>query len=217
MNSKELDQIRDVFNSEFSIIKSQLEDQQKLISDTLYKLKELTISNRELTQNSKFCSLTNILSRRTLDIEIDKAISDFIDHDIDFALLVIDIDFFKDVNDKYNHENGDRVLKQVVNLLQLQIRQSDVIGRWGGEEFVIVLFDTNKMGINVVCNKLLESVRTKKITILVDGTEQFISKTISIGATLASSINKKDVHNIFSISDVKVLSAKENGRDQVIF
>jgi diguanylate cyclase (GGDEF)-like protein len=64
-------------------------------------------------------------------------------HKSDFSLMILDIDHFKETNDKYGHQVGDEVLIQICNLISNNIRESDIFGRWGGEEFILLLPQTN--------------------------------------------------------------------------
>ena len=84
-------------------------------------------------------TLTELANRRFLEIEISNRIQELIRYQWPFALIFIDIDHFKQINDRYGHAVGDKVLKAVANTLNLIGRPFDLVGRWGGDEFAVIL------------------------------------------------------------------------------
>jgi diguanylate cyclase (GGDEF)-like protein len=129
----------------------------------------------------------------------------------DMGCVMIDIDHFKKVNDTYGHLAGDIVLKEVARRLSMSIRPYDVIGRYGGEEFVVMLPDTSVEQSLVVAARIRENVRTEAIE--AEGEKLFI--TASLGVTCSSGADKC-LTDILKRADVAMYQAKADGRDRVV-
>ena len=126
-----------------------------------------------------------------------------------FGLLFIDIDHFKLVNDDYGHETGDKVIRMVANTLRHNLRATDTIGRWGGEEFLILLNDIHDNGLETVTNKLHFLVAQSRL----DNEQVSLSVTVSIGATL---ITKEDtMETVIHRADQLMYASKNAGRNRV--
>jgi GGDEF domain-containing protein len=97
------------------------------------------LNNQELERLALFDQLTQLPNRRYIDTFLDHQIRDYQTLGIPFGVLMLDLDFFKHVNDAYGHSTGDEMLKMVAGTFQNAMRRNDFIGRWGGEEFVAIL------------------------------------------------------------------------------
>jgi diguanylate cyclase len=151
--------------------------------------------------------LTQVANRFKFDHVLEYSISLSDRYSRALSMMIIDIDHFKAVNDTYGHLEGDEVLKTFAQILNDGIRKSDVIARWGGEEFVILLPDTDLSS----AIKLAESLRLKVEQY------QFISKirvTCSIGVVRWNEGENSD--QLLKRVDDKLYQAKENGRNQVV-
>ena len=124
-------------------------------------------------------------------------------------LLMIDVDRFKSINDTYGHEVGDKVLRQVVSTVSANIRESDQLIRWGGDEFILICQSVDSYGREKVADKILNCVRD--IEFMVEG--QMIPITVSIGCSNFRT-EDKDILEIISRADVALYRSKEQGRDQ---
>ena len=128
-----------------------------------------------------------------------------------------DIDFFKKVNDTYGHAVGDCVLRTVAKTIKRELRESDIASRYGGEEFIFLLPQTNIDEATVVAERLRSAVEKKKINIEEYNIENVkeISVTISIGV---SEYNKadKDPNALYEHADSVLYQAKETGRNKVV-
>jgi diguanylate cyclase (GGDEF)-like protein len=129
-----------------------------------------------------------------------------------FAIVLLDLDYFKDINDKYGHDIGDIVLQQVAGILTENIHEEDIVGRFGGEEFIILTRGgqlAKAIDIAERCRKAIE-----KEVILLD-TQRKISITASFG--VAASINPFGItkEEIIRQADQALYLAKKNGRNQV--
>jgi diguanylate cyclase (GGDEF)-like protein len=122
--------------------------------------------------------------------------------------MLIDIDFFKKVNDTYGHPQGDKVLKGVAEILKNNSREIDTVGRWGGEEFLLILTHTDLDTATSVANKLRSKIKAYDF-----GLEREI--TASFGVT-EFDIEKDTESSILSRVDANLYEAKETGRDKVI-
>lgn len=159
---------------------------------------------KELAMRDKLTSLYN----RHMFLEIFKqTISRMKRFDVKSVIIMADIDHFKTINDKYGHNKGDYVLKQFADILKQNIRESDTPARWGGEEFIILLPNTNiKDGINIA----------EKIRVFIEQTDFKIKKTItcSFGVTEIEP-DDSDIAAIIERADKMLYKVKKNGRNRV--
>lgn len=126
-------------------------------------------------------ALTGLFNRRTIERKLQGSLAEWQQEGPAFGMLFIDIDFFKTVNDTYGHEVGDRTLKLVADTLRNSLRDTDLVGRWGGEEFVIVLYGIDQRRLGSVANKLRALIAASAF----QHEQHTIRVTASIGATLS--------------------------------
>lgn len=130
-----------------------------------------------------------------------------------FALLIIDIDHFKQLNDHYGHHVGDQVLRDVASILMKDMREVDTVARYGGEEFVIILPETSGPGAAYVANRLRRSVEQAKFFA---GSPHAVEKlTISIGIAIFDS-DAQFKRDLIEFADAALYAAKNQGRNQVL-
>ncbi|MBC8285626.1 MAG: GGDEF domain-containing protein, partial [Nitrospinae bacterium] len=154
-------------------------------------------------------SLTNVLNRNAYNLKIGQLFHEYKRYKEPWALLVLDIDFFKKFNDKYGHKTGDKVLKSVAATIKNSIRESDSVFRYGGEEFVAVLSRINEQTTKALSEKIRKAIEKDYY---VDG-ENELQVTISIGAAI---IGENDTEiSLFERADKALYQAKSNGRNQV--
>nr|WP_051690052.1 GGDEF domain-containing protein [Pelobacter seleniigenes] len=128
------------------------------------------------------------------------------------ALLLIDIDHFKDINDTFGHDIGDEVLKGHVVMVQNKLRTSDMFGRWGGEEFIVMLPETDPGQATIVANRLLNYLAETPVH--TDCGKQ-ISLTVSIGMTVAGNFATLRP-DIIKTADKALYLAKNRGRNNIV-
>jgi len=128
------------------------------------------------------------------------------------ATVMLDIDKFKTINDTYGHAVGDEVIIALANLLKTHQRQSDIVCRYGGEEFVVLLPNTSIDGASVVANNIKESV--EKYTIKLDTTTE-LKFTISLGVSKVNIENEKNIELALKRADEALYEAKDSGRNRV--
>lgn len=130
-----------------------------------------------------------------------------------FSLLMIDIDFFKQLNDHYGHHAGDQVLREVSALLVKDMREVDTVARFGGEEFVIVLPETGGAGARLVAERLRHAVEQSRFCAGSHGSIERL--TISIGAAVFGQ-DAEQRHELIEFADTALYAAKFSGRNQVL-
>jgi diguanylate cyclase (GGDEF)-like protein len=127
---------------------------------------------------------------------------------------LLDIDYFKKINDTYGHVVGDNVLIEISNIIKDCLRDSDLVARLGGEEFGILLPDTPIEGAYIVANRLCQAIASYPFRITEDGC---INCTVSIGMSSAeiSEDPVLDAKDLYQKADIKLYQAKNTGRNQV--
>jgi diguanylate cyclase (GGDEF)-like protein len=156
--------------------------------------------------------LTGLLNRRAFRVFGSDAMNYFKRHKRDVGILVIDIDYFKRINDTYGHSVGDDVIETVAQIVKGEARTIDKVARFGGEEFVVLLRETEKEGPMV----LAERIREKIAGALIDHPDHgSIHVTVSVGAAMAS-INDRDIEDVIERADRALYQAKSLGRNRVV-
>ena len=130
----------------------------------------------------------------------------------DLSLIMLDIDRFKNINDSYGHKIGDDVIISLGEILKTYQRKSDIICRYGGEEFVLLLPNTSLEGAIVVAENIRKEVQNHKVKLLEN---QEISFTVSLGVAAISFIKEDSIEFALKEADDALYKAKENGRNQV--
>ncbi|OOV86010.1 sensor domain-containing diguanylate cyclase [Oceanospirillum linum] len=161
-------------------------------------------------QQNSFDPLTGLINRRSLGLVLDKNHAQSIRNHTPYVLAMLDIDFFKRVNDTYGHLAGDEVLKAISRSLNESLREADSVGRYGGEEFLLLLPDTSSGVAQQVLDRLRQ--RLSELKVVYEG--QVISLTVSIG--YASFSPGKVVWELVKGADQALYQAKKNGRNQVV-
>ncbi len=164
---------------------------------------------KELEEMAVRDALTGIYNHRHMHTCLSEEIARSLRYEHPFSIMMIDIDHFKQVNDTYGHLVGDFVLKRMVRLLEEHMRQTDTIFRYGGEEFIIMLPETEKNKALLVANRMLDAVRTH--TFDCDGSRVHI--TISIGSAMFPD-EARDLSSLIGLADRRLYRAKKKGRDQ---
>lgn len=181
-------------------------------SQTVSYFEQIAKANMRLRQLASTDTLTGILNPRAFYDAANRIISVARRTNATFSVLFIDIDYFKQINDRFGHDTGDAVLRTVANCLSRQIRISDLLGRIGGEEFGVFLPDTNGDGAIQLAEKLRIAIQTLKNDIV--DTER-IQVTASFGVA-CSQDSDKSVADILRRADAAMYQAKEMGRNRII-
>ena len=154
--------------------------------------------------------LTTAANRRAFNEILSQEFSRFKRSQKEYALIMIDLDHFKSINDQHGHSVGDQVLIEVTERCKDNIRVHDILARLGGEEFCILLPYTDSDQAKKVAERLREKIEIKPI--IVDGLR--VKVTISVGISLVST-GDEDGHQAMERADQKLFQAKESGRNQI--
>jgi len=179
----------------------------------LYKMNQKLLSlEEELLKQAHIDPLTGLFNRRHF-IELAKSIMKLaLRNNSDTSVLMLDIDKFKNINDLYGHHVGDDVLTAFSLVLQKSGRKSDIICRWGGEEFVILLPETCKEKAFYLAEKIRKTIERTTVDIEKNKPLNF---TVSIGISHIDIINDKSIDNAIDRADKALYKAKESGRNKV--
>lgn len=164
---------------------------------------------RELEELALLCPLTGVGNRRYADIALRNAVEELSRFGWPFGLLFVDVDHFKDVNDAHGHAIGDEILRMVAHALRASLRTFDFVGRWGGEEFVLILpniTDEVMDGVAERCRRTIEESAYQS-----EGRP--IHVTVSIGGTLARTEDRPG--DCVARADRRMYASKQAGRNRV--
>ncbi|MDX2129319.1 MAG: tetratricopeptide repeat protein [Chloroherpetonaceae bacterium] len=165
---------------------------------------------QQLEKQAREDGLTNLYNRRHLDLLLTQEFSRTNRHNRNLTLAICDIDHFKKINDRFSHQIGDEVIRTVASIFKETCRAGDLVGRYGGEEFVIIFPETPPDKAAVACEKIrvaIESYEWRKI-------HPELKVTISVG--LCGDTTVPNHEKMLSIADAKLYQAKNSGRNQVI-
>lgn len=175
-----------------------------IIAILVLRHRSLRKHNKELTYLSETDHLTKIYNRSKLNKLLEDQMKLFKRYKNTFGIIIVDIDFFKDVNDRYGHNIGDIVLVEFTQVLKENIRDVDCIGRWGGEEFLIICPKIDEIGIEKVTKKLHK--------VIVDYNFSNVgAKTASFGATVCT--KEMPIKQLIKNADIALYQVKEGGRN----
>ena len=181
---------------------------------TLAYIVKYLIKSRDFEQQYKLATtdgLTELYNHRYFQEQIRMQVEQSKRYNNNFSLIIIDIDFFKKFNDTFGHQSGDAVLRQVAQTLKKNVRATDIVCRYGGEEMSIILPNTGKDEAFSTAQKICERVASKKFKLAGD---KETNVTISLGvATFPYDGDNASV--IIEMADKRLYNAKNNGRNQV--
>lgn len=172
------------------------------------------LKERELTlvDQAEKDSLTGLLNRRGFTQLSTQLVVKALDESSELSLGMLDIDFFKKINDTHGHDVGDAALRHFAGLIQSNFRASDVVGRVGGEEFVVLLTGVDAVNCQRVLDQFREKVSTSALTL---DSGASLTMTVSIGMT-ALKPTDRDVSELLKRSDLALYEAKRSGRNRLI-
>ncbi|MDD2266197.1 diguanylate cyclase [Sulfuricurvum sp.] len=169
-----------------------------------YILKRYNVKLLELSVTDK---LTGLYNRQKTDEKLGEE-QRKVDRYPDYlcSIMLIDVDYFKSVNDRYGHQTGDTVLRLLAHIFKTALRETDVIGRWGGEEFIVILSHTSSEQASIVAENLRQTVETYPFDL-----DQPITISVGIGRLKQS----QSVHENIAYIDEALYEAKKSGRNRV--
>ena len=166
----------------------------------------IEIRENKLITLSSIDKLTQIYNRQKTEDLLRLEIKRSNRYNYSLSIIMLDIDKFKEVNDTYGHKVGDIILEEFANILKKNIRTTDFIGRWGGEEFLIICPETNIEGAEALANNLRREIEEHKFPIIV-------WKTASFG--VAAYMPEEEINSVMKRADDALYKAKEFGRNRV--
>jgi diguanylate cyclase (GGDEF)-like protein len=180
-----------------------------------FEAAKAVIESRTLMDKLRDSSLrdgaTHLYNRRFLEEFIDKTTEQALRSHLTYSILMIDIDYFKMVNDTYGHDSGDVVIKTLAEILQQNVRKADLPIRYGGEEFLVLLHNTTSEGALQVAQKIRTVFAAKKYQFGSDTVE----KTLSIGISHFPS-DADSIWKVIKFADLALYEAKHTGRNRVV-
>jgi diguanylate cyclase len=180
------------------------------VTDTAMDELALQRANKQLEMISRTDGLTGLLNRASWELEVEREFRRCLRYSHTSTLIMFDIDHFKNVNDNYGHPAGDEVIRKLASLISRSQRGTDLSGRYGGEEFGIVLTDTTIDGAHYFAERLRQ--RAEDLVITSEGKE--IRLTISLGIAELK-FDMQDHGEWITQADKALYMSKENGRNQI--
>jgi len=167
--------------------------------------------HNKIQEMASYDSLTHILNRRFGLVRLEEEFSTALRHQRDLSAIMIDIDKFKLVNDTHGHEAGDMILKNVATIIALNLRNEEVICRYGGEEFLIILPMANLHKAGLVAERIRAIIEQQTYYYK----DKVILVTISLGVSSLSSLVTQNTNDLINIADTALYHAKHMGRNRV--
>jgi diguanylate cyclase (GGDEF)-like protein/PAS domain S-box-containing protein len=159
---------------------------------------------------SKIDSLTGLYNRRYILGKINEEIIRYKRSGKEFSVVIADIDFFKKVNDTYGHDFGDVVLKDVSEILKSTLREQDCISRWGGEEFLILIVESDLKRASLIANRMREKIEEK----IFEHNFKKLSVTMTFGVSVYS--DNESIDDMIKKADDALYKGKKTGRNRVV-
>lgn len=168
-------------------------------------------ANKKLHHLSRTDGLTGLLNRKAWENELNQEFKRFARHQHKTSLVMFDIDHFKKINDGYGHPAGDEVIRQTSRILQETLRDIDVSGRYGGEEFAVIMIDTDAQGAYALAERIRENIQAYTV----EYEDMKIEYTISLGVSEIST-DISDPTAWIDSADKGLYQAKRNGRNNTV-
>jgi diguanylate cyclase (GGDEF)-like protein len=172
--------------------------------------KEREVALEALRDSSERDALTGLYNRRHVDRRLQSEFNSWTRHHDTFAVLLFDIDHFKRINDTYGHPTGDAVLRNIAATVSPQLRNSDILGRYGGEEFIVILPHCDEAGATVVGEKIRAAIEQAALEVSTGA----LRVTVSVGGCAATD-GLTGVATLVAEADQALYDAKHGGRNQV--
>ncbi len=188
----------------------------KSLSRVIVTLENITERKRleqHLKKVAQQDALTKLLNSRAISKRLEEELSRAKRYNLNLSCLMLDIDYFKVINDRFGHQRGDQILKRVANFIKSSLRKSDVVGRYGGDEFLAILTETSPENAKVTAERIRKLVCAKNFTSHQNAEAKI---TISIGISGYPGKNADDFKNLIAQADKALYSAKSSGRNCIV-
>ena len=180
-------------------LQDELRDKNRQLEEVLLKVEQLAITD----------PLTELFNRRRFETSIDNEFKRTMRYMSPNSCLMVDIDHFKRINDEYGHHTGDVVLKEIAQVIKSCIREIDMLARWGGEEFIVLLPETKKDDALKVALRILNVISSHSFSQI---TRQL---TVSIGLACVPDPSIDTAEKLIQAADFAMYEAKNNGRNRI--
>jgi len=202
------------FSRRHRFAQQEMEQLENLLCQLIYPLRNAIWYQQAVTA-AQFDPLTGIKNRASLDQTLAREVDLAHRNKTPLSLIVADIDHFKKINDKFGHSAGDEILKAFANCIDENLRASDIVFRYGGEEFVVLLTGTDGRSARAVANRIRKAIESFAFHC---NTSNDNCNEVPLTASLGSaSLTAKDtVDSLFEKADKALYHAKEAGRNQVV-
>jgi diguanylate cyclase (GGDEF)-like protein len=172
----------------------------------------IALHNTLLYKRAITDDLTQLFTRQHIDEGLEQEIKQAQNNNQELSILILDLDHFKGVNDTYGHTTGDQVLQVFSSILTTHIRENDMAGRFGGEEFVVILPNTNRKAAKDIAEGIRKAIESERI----NKEGQLIKITVSIGVASYQKAHGNKALLLFEDADKALYQAKEQGRNQTV-
>ncbi|MGL1932870.1 MAG: GGDEF domain-containing protein [Desulfotalea sp.] len=217
-NVKSVQDILQEANIRLSILNLDYEQINKQLIEAKINLENLTTEleekNRRLENLANIDGLTNIYNHRYFQNSLDQEISRSKRRELELSLIMLDIDYFKKLNDTYGHQIGDFILIELSQIIKNQLREYDTVARYGGEEFVIILPETNLESALTTAEKVRSTIEDHEF---IDQRQEIYKITVSLGVSMCRPHEKENFSksDFIGEADSALYNAKNNGRNKV--
>lgn len=194
----------------FYLVHKQTKADAQRINNLASEYKKLEVEKQQFEALSTTDVLTGVMNRAGVQQFLQRLFESNFNRN-QMGVMLFDIDFFKKINDSLGHDAGDLVLSELAKIINEKVRHTDIFGRWGGEEFILICSQTSQERLIALAEKLRELI--EQHSFVIDG--KSINVTVSIGATKVDA--NETFEAVFKRADKALYNAKNNGRNQVQF
>jgi diguanylate cyclase (GGDEF)-like protein len=172
---------------------------------------KLKLQNDHLSELANKDSLTQLLNRRAMKQRLELAVDRKQNHNVEFVIAIVDVDDFKQINDRYGHDCGDMVLKNVVGVIRENVRETDYVSRWGGDE-ILILFNKSSMAGVVTC---VERIHNEIAESSFEYNGEALIVTITAG--ICQSDNYFMYQDVILEADRRLYDGKHKGKNRIVY
>ncbi len=188
---------------------------EKCLLSSIIDITDRVKNEQKILEMSNRDSLTGVYNRHCIYQWVKEIISKHKKKFNNFSVAIIDIDNFKNVNDTYGHQVGDYVLKEFAKIINDNLRLEDLLGRYGGEEFIIVLDNSNRSAGSIILERILNIVRKTAFVY----NDHHIQLTFSGGISCCLELDQEQISidRLVEIADQRMYTAKRNGKNRIVY
>ena len=177
----------------------------------IVRFASIAIENANLYWQATTDRMTKLYSHHSFQQNLEEEIARAHRYGTTLSLLMMDIDHFKKFNDTYGHLQGDKIIKEIANILRASVRTIDFTARYGGEEFAVILPEVNSKGAAVVAERIRKTIEQYSFS----GEEQPLFVTVSIGVAEFKPARIRSASQLIAEADKALYQSKETGRNRI--